>query len=359
MKKTPLYETHIGLNAKIVPFAGWLMPVSYSSIIEEHRYCRTKTAIFDICHMGELRFKGNIAESGLENTFTQSLDSLETGRCAYGFILNDSGGIIDDSVVFKISPAGIMFVVNATRIEEDFKTIGDHIAGAELTDISGETAKIDLQGPLSRKVINDTLGIQLDIGFFRFKDFDIYGENVIISRTGYTGELGYEIFSGIESCKKIWEKLSGDDRVMPAGLGARDILRTEMGYCLYGSDIDEKTTPLEAGLGCFVNFNKDFTGKKALLEQKSRGIRHIRTGLKTLSRRAPRHDHRILFDNTDIGRITSGCFSPSLETGIGIGYVLPEHAEPGTKVTVEDERSRRIDAEITELPFQRKTSLKD
>jgi aminomethyltransferase len=358
MKDTPLIQEHIKLGAKLSPFGGWNMPISYSGIIEEHNNTRKKASLFDISHMGEFLFKGDIHNSGIEQAVTQNINNIYVGRGKYGFILNENGGIIDDLIIFRLEQDEYMLVVNALPTENDFNVIKSRLNTGTLTDISSTTAKLDLQGPLSRDVLKDTINFTEDIRYFSVKHHDYMGEKILISRTGYTGELGYEIYVSNNIAVDLWNTLLSDERVSPAGLGARDILRLEIGYSLYGSDLNADTTPLEARLEFFIDYDKDFTGRNALLKQKTDNLRKIKIAFKTDSRRAPRPHYKILSDGIEVGDVTSGCFSPMLSCGIGMGYVKPGYDNIGTNIEIRDNRSNVISAQIVELPFYKNGSLK-
>jgi aminomethyltransferase len=358
MKETPILNEHKRLNARISPFGEWVMPIFYSGIIEEHKHCREKSCIFDICHMGEFIFTGDIAKSSIETAVTQSVSSIPVGKSKYGFILNENGGIIDDLIIFRLADDKIMLIVNASTIETDFKVLQQQIKNGTLTDSSSQTAKLDIQGPLSRNVIEDILKLNLNLEYFQFSHFDVLGEKILISRTGYTGELGYEIFTSNDIVVELWNKFINDARIKPAGLGARDILRLEVGYSLYGNALDENTTPLEAKLGMFVCFDKNFTGKDALLKEKETGPKKIKIAFKSDSRRTPRRHYKIISNGLEIGEVTSGSFSPSLSCGIGLGYVKPGFDKIGAKIEITDRCSTQIQAEIVNLPFYKGGSLK-
>jgi len=358
LKRTPLFEKHAALKAKLAPFGGWEMPIQYSGIIEEYYQCRNSVALFDTCHMGEFYFKGDTSSSGFENAVTVPVTKLSVGKCRYGFLLNDQGGVIDDLIVYRLSDDEWMIVVNAATYENDFNIIQTRLKNNPVfVNQSEKTAKLDIQGPLSKELVMEKLNPEIGtLGYFQFKKMQVLGKEVLVSRTGYTGEMGFEVYTDGETINQIWDILMKDSRVKPAGLGARDVLRLEMGYSLYGSDLDEKTTPVEADLESFIDYTKDFFGKKALLEQKEKGVQKIKTSFKTLSRRAPRHDYDILKDGKLIGTVTSGTFSPALNSGIGMGYVdAPLSA--GTKIVLKKEKVE-IEAEVTKMPFYLKNSLK-
>ncbi|MDO9513919.1 MAG: glycine cleavage T C-terminal barrel domain-containing protein, partial [Elusimicrobiota bacterium] len=243
-------------------------------------------------------------------------------------------------------------------LENDYEILKKLLRKGELSDISAETAKIDIQGPLSRDVLKEALGLDLGLIYFNFAHFDILGEKAMVSRTGYTGELGYEIFINSSKAVDLWNKLLGDGRVKPAGLGARDILRLEMGYSLYGHDIDEKTTPDEAGLDMFVDYDKEFAGKKALLARKAGGPKKKKIAFKSEGRRSPRAHYRILSGVEDIGEVTSGVFSPSLSCGIGLGFIKAG-SQPAGDIIISDGGRVELKAKITDTPFLKETSLRN
>lgn len=359
LKETPLLERHRSLEALMAPFGGWNMPIQYEGILAEHRACREKAALFDICHMGEFRYEGDIRGGGLEDVFTFSVASIPVGRSRYGFLLNDKGGIVDDLIVFRLAEDEAMIVVNAATAPNDFAVIGSRLSGvARFEDISEATGKLDLQGPLSRDVLLSLLGRDIAaVPYFRFIETTVLGSPAIVSRTGYTGELGYEIFLPAEKTRELWDTLLSYPAVKPAGLGARDLLRLEVGYSLYGNDLDESITPLEAGLDAFVNFEKEFVGKAALLAQKAAGLPRAKVAFKVASRRSPRHFYEIWSGEARIGTVTSGAFSPMLGCGVGIGLVDPAFASPGTALTIRHENIR-MDATACALPFYAGGSLR-
>jgi aminomethyltransferase len=359
LKSTPLLPEHQSLKALIAPFGGWNMPIQYEGIIAEHRWCREKAALFDICHMGEFLYRGDIVAGGLEEVFTFSVKSIPIGRSRYGFLLNERGGVIDDLIVFRLAEDEAMVVVNAATIANDFAVIRSRLkGGAHFTDISAATGKLDLQGPVARDVMVKALGPEIAaIPYFKFIRMDLLGVPAIVSRTGYTGELGYEVFLPAEKVTELWHLLLADERVRPAGLGARDVLRLEVGYSLYGSDIDEKTTPLEAGLAAFVNFDKEFVGKGALLAQQREGLKRVKAAFEVASRRSPRHHYEICFEGEHAGHVTSGVFSPMLGCGIGIGFVRPEVAVIGAPLAIRHDKVC-MEGTVCELPFYKGGSLR-
>lgn len=358
LKSTPLISEHKTLKALIAPFGGWNMPIQYEGIIAEHRWCREKAALFDICHMGELHFRGDIVSSGLEDVFTFSVAGIPVGRSRYGFLLNERGGVIDDLIVFRLAENEAMIVTNAATIAKDFTTISERLKGGEFRDISEATGKLDLQGPLAREILVEAFGAEIvAIPYFKFTRMHLLDVEAIVSRTGYTGELGYEIFLPVEKAVALWRLMLSDERVKPAGLGARDLLRLEMGYSLYGSDIDEDITPLEAGLSGFVNFNKEFIGRDALLKQQREGLTRVRAAFRVGSRRSPRHHYEIWHGETPTGFVTSGAFSPMLGCGIGIGLVKPEAAATEVPITIRH-GSLSMEATVCDMPFYTGGSLR-
>jgi aminomethyltransferase len=357
--ETPLVAEHRQLGALMAPFGGWNMPIQYEGILAEHRWCREQAALFDICHMGEFLFAGDIVASGLEDVFTFSVATIPVGRSRYGFLLNGQGGIIDDLIVFRQADDRVMIVTNAATADNDYAVIKSRLTGGTLDNVSAATAKLDLQGPLAREVITTYLDPAIGtLPYFKFMPTTVLGAPALVSRTGYTGELGYEIFLAADKVVPLWQQLLADDRVKPAGLGARDLLRLEMGYSLYGNDLSEEITPLEAGLTPFVNFATAFVGKEALLQQQQQGLTRTKIAFKVNSRRTPRHDYTILTGDRQVGLVTSGGFSPMLGCGIGLGLVAPQAADLGTTITVTDGKAT-MEATVCDLPFFTKSSLRN
>lgn len=358
LRSTPLCSRHEAIKALMAPFGGWNMPIQYEGIIAEHKWCREQAALFDICHMGEFLYQGDFEAGGLEDVFTFSVKSIPIGRSRYGFLLNEKGGIIDDLIVFRLAEDRAMIVVNAATSDNDFSVIKSRLHGGDFTDISADTGKLDIQGPHSRAVMTAAFGAGIaQLPYFKFTTMEILGCEAIVSRTGYTGELGYEIFLPAAKAGELWDLLLKDGRVRPAGLGARDVLRLEVGYSLYGSDIDESTTPLEADLEGFVNFEKNFVGKEALLRQKQQGVPRKKVAFEVIGRRSPRHHYQLCQEAGSVGSVTSGVFSPMLGCGIGLGYVKPEAAVIGAPLTIQHDRIS-MEATVCQLPFYRGGSLR-
>lgn len=358
LKITPLFDSNVSLGAKMAPFAGWNMPIQYEGIIAETLYTRKAVSCFDICHMGEFFIEGDPKKSNLDYIVSGPINNLAVNSCKYSSILDENGGVIDDLLIYRKDHEEWMIVVNAATIEKDKQHFQKYLSrNARFRDFSKDIGKIDLQGPLSRDVIATIAEQAQQLSYYTFTEAPILGEKNIISRTGYTGELGYEIYASIIKINQIWKTLLLDKRVKPAGLGSRDVLRLEMGYSLYGQDIDEGITPLEAGLEQFIDFSKDFIGKDALLNQKKRGLKRTRIFFKTLSRRTPRHNYKIYSKDKQIGVVTSGTFSPHLEAGIGMGFVQTSMSID-EKILVGDD-NLKIEAVICDKPFVKKTSLKN
>jgi len=356
IKKTPLYDYHIKLNAVMVEFAGFFMPVHYGSILEETKHTRQKISIFDIFHMGEFYIKENPEKSSLDYAITVPVVKMKNGKCKYGFLLNENGTIIDDLIVYRISNDEWMIVVNASNEKIDEETLKKRLSNsAYFENRSNKIMKIDVQGPLSREIIKKIAGEKINnLKYYTFDKFDFMGDRYIISRTGYTGELGYEIYIDAEKTEELWKKLLSFNDVKPAGLGARDILRLEMGYPLYGDELTSETTPLDAGFQKFLDFEKDFAGKKALLNHKQK---YLLCGFIVNGRKTIRHNGKVFINEKEIGYVTSGVFSPHLNCAIGMAYVLKEFALENTEIFLGKEKPE-ISGKIIKPPFLKNTSLK-
>lgn len=321
---TPLTQWHRDNGAKMAPFAGFDMPVQYKGIIIEHKHTREKAGIFDISHMGEFALTGAGAKDALNMVVSHDLDTLDPGKCRYGFLLNESGGINDDLIIYCVAEDEYMLVVNGACRQKDFDHIQSNLPDTVLlTDISDETAKIDIQGPESLAVLNDLMGDKWNhLKYFNHETTDKFGFSMVVSRTGYTGELGYELYLPAEKALEVWEKLAQDERVEAVGLGARDTLRLEIGYPLYGQDLDEEHTPKEAGAGFFLKKESEYIGKSGLGEVKESLIPLVIEGRRT----ARHHDKVLLPSGEETGTITSGSFAPSLGHCIALAYVKAEDA---------------------------------
>lgn len=354
LQKTPLYESHIALGAKIAPFGGWLMPIQYEGILAEHEYTRRVVSLFDICHMGEFLLQGDAISSGLDRIVTQNIVSMPIGSCRYGFMLNESGTVLDDLVVYRRKKDSWMLVVNAATIDRDEENLRKYLSKeSNFENISIKTGKLDVQGPGSQELLKNIFGDEiLKLNYYTFANFTFNKENCLISRTGYTGELGFEIYISAEHVVGLWDFLLKTTNIKPAGLGCRDTLRLEMGYPLYGQDLDLNHTPLAAGFAKFVDFSKDFIGKPALLtEQKNESQEHL-ICFKASSRRAPRHGFAIFDGKNRVGTVTSGSFSPSILVGIGMGYVSGNY-KIGDQLIIKDSNIE-IPVTIVKKPFYTK-----
>lgn len=354
-RHTPLYAVHRRDEARMVPFAGWEMPVQYDGIVAEHLHTRNYASLFDVCHMGEVFVRGPDAVREAGELITRRVDSLRQGRSRYALMLNDQGGILDDLIVFRTGPDEVMLVVNAATRHKDLAWIRAR-TGRDTTveDRSDEMAKIDVQGPRSAPVVENTLHTSLsEVKRFAFKDVDWCGNRVIVSRTGYTGEDGFELFLPPEAAEELWDALLDHSEVRPAGLGARDTLRLEKGLTLYGHDIDETHTPLDAGLDRFVDFEHTFIGRERLIHQKERGVQQRLTGFVCDGRRAAREHFSVQVNGETVGTVTSGAYSPCMKRAIGFCYVRTELAQEGQRVQLTDGRRITLDATLCQPPVYR------
>jgi aminomethyltransferase len=357
MKNTPLTAIHIGLGAKMADFAGYNMPIVYTSILEEHHAVRNAVGMFDVSHMGEFVLKGDRALGLLQKIVSNDVAKLEKGQALYGYLPNDTGGIVDDLLVYHLDDDNYLCVVNAGNIDKDWKWFIKHnTEGAELHNISDKTALLAIQGPKAAEALQPLTDINLtSIPYYRFVRGTFAGiENVIISATGYTGAGGFELYFNAEHAVEVWNKIMEAGQafgIKPVGLGARDTLRLEKGFCLYGNDIDDTTSPLEAGLGWVTKFNKEFIGKDVLLNEKLNGLKQKLVGFEMIDRGIPRHDYKIKNDaGTVIGRVTSGTQSPTLGYGVGLGYVNIALSPVGSEIYI-DIRGKLLKAKVVKLPF--------
>lgn len=364
MKKTPLYQKHIESSGKMVDFANFLMPIQYSSIIGEVKVVRERVGLFDVSHMGEIEIKGSDALNFVNWITTNDVSKLKVWQVQYTTMLYPDGGIVDDLLVYKL-PGSYLLVVNASNQDKDFDWITTNKKGSvDIKNRSEDYFQLALQGPLVMKIISEILKANIkDLPFYWAKEEEIDGCKVIISRTGYTGEDGFEIYGDSNMGGKVWDIVmevgeSIGTVVTPCGLGSRDILRLEMGYCLYGNDITKETTPLEAGLKWLVKMEKtDFIGKEALIKQKEDGITRKFVGMGFKDRAIPRHGYSIFKDGEKLGEVTSGCHSPTLGYPIAMGYIKKPYNKEGTNLEVKI-RDKIIDGRIIGLPFWKNGSLK-
>lgn len=361
MKQTAFTGRHLALGAKMAEFAGFNMPIVYSSIQEEHQAVRNRAGVFDVSHMGEFVLKGAEALPLIQRLTSNDVSKLTDGKAQYSCLTNEKGGIIDDLLVYCLEQGQVyMLVVNAANIEKDWEWISRHnTKGAALHNISDRTCLLAIQGPEATRILQPLTGIDLaGLKYYTFSKGVFAGiDNVLVSATGYTGAGGVEIYfeDAGENASRIWDAVfreGASHGLVPAGLGARDTLRLEMGFCLYGNDLDDTTTPLEAGLGWITKFSKEFTGSALLLAQKEAGVTRKLVGFEMTERGIPRHDYPILDETgSSIGRVTSGTQSPSLSRGIGLGYVETAFCEPGTPFYI-GIRDKRVAARVARVPFE-------
>jgi aminomethyltransferase len=351
MKMTPLHEQHLELGARMGEFGGWDMPIQYAGILQEHHHTRTKASVFDICHMGEFELSGPSAMADLEQLLTCNLRNLAVGQVRYGFMLNDEGGVIDDLTCYRLEADRYMLVVNAATAEADAQWIRGHLSPqTRFADLSPDMAKLDIQGPESRNVLEDVFGCILpDLGYFRAKEFDAPEASCILSRTGYTGERGYEIYLPNEAVVPLWSRMLEHDLADPGGLGARDTLRLEMGYPLYGHELSAERSPVATSRGAFINTDKEFIGKQKVIADLD-NPKDLLVGLEFTSKRAAREGDKIFFEDIEIGEVTSGSVAPSLGVAVAMAFVEPEFADYGRTLNVEI-RGKPFPAEIVDLPF--------
>lgn len=357
LKHIPLESLHEKLGGKMVPFAGYVMPVRYSSDIEEHMTVRKGVGVFDVSHMGEFTIRGPQALDLIQRVTSNDASKLVDGQAQYSCLPNETGGIVDDLIVYKVKDNDYLVVVNASNIEKDWNWISRfNTKGAEMKNISEDICLFAVQGPKAGGVLQKLTKVDLSaIKYYHFAIGELAGTpNVIISNTGYTGAGGFEIYVNKSAAEKVWNAVfeaGKDENIKPIGLGARDTLRLEMGFCLYGNDIDDATSPLEAGLGWITKFTKEFTNSANLKAQKEAGVKRKLVGFRMVDKGIPRHDY-ILRDaaGQEIGKVTSGTMSPLMSIGIGLGYVKAEHATPGSEIFV-DVRGKMLKAMVHKLPL--------
>ncbi|MFC5045675.1 glycine cleavage system aminomethyltransferase GcvT [Aquimarina hainanensis] len=357
MKNTALTETHIALGAKMVPFAGYNMPVSYEGVNIEHETVRNGVGVFDVSHMGEFSIKGPNALELIQKVTSNDASKLVDGKAQYSCLPNDKGGIVDDLIVYRKSEEEYLLVVNASNIEKDWNWISQfNTMGAEMSDLSEEYSLLAIQGPKAAEAMQSLTSVDLtNMKFYTFEVNEFAGvKDIIISATGYTGSGGFEIYCKNKDVKQVWDKVfeaGATYGIKPIGLAARDTLRLEMGYCLYGNDINDTTSPLEAGLGWITKFSKDFVNSEALAKQKEEGVSRKLVAFELDGKGIPRQGYDIVdADGSAIGEVTSGTMSPSLEKGIGLGYVPKSLSAAGSKVNIQI-RKKVVPATVVKLPF--------
>jgi aminomethyltransferase len=362
LKHTPLFELHRQAGARLVEFGGWEMPVQYAGILEEHRAVRERAGLFDVSHMGEFRAEGAQALEFLQSMVPNNVARLQENQALYTQICRPDGGTLDDLLIYQLGEQRYMIVVNAGTTAKDWAWLTDHAtgrSGVTLTDVSAETALLALQGPLAESILQPLTSTPLgSVAYYHCLPGEVAGVSCLISRTGYTGEDGFELYGQAGDAPVLWRALMEAGRpsgLLPAGLGARDTLRLEAGYCLYDHELTEEITPLEAGLGWTVKLLKgtDFIGRAALADEKAQGLRRTLVGIELRERGVPRAGYPILRDGRTIGVITSGTMSPTLGRPIAMGYVPPAESAPGGELVVEI-RGRSVPAIVAPLPFYKR-----
>jgi aminomethyltransferase len=360
LRTTPLHARHRASNARMVPFGGWDMPLEYSGITAEHMAVRTRAGLFDVSHMGEIEIAGKNAAAAVQRILSNDAGALQVGQIQYTGLLTPDGTFLDDMLLYKMAPSHFLLVANASNAAKDFSWINEQVrmvGDAAAVDTSSRYALIALQGPASREVLQPLTGVDLnELRYYWFANGEVASARATISRTGYTGEDGFEIFVPPNMADRVWQALLESGRsveVVPCGLGARDTLRLEAAMRLYGNDIDETTTPLEADLGWIVGWKDDFIGRDRLVEQKQSGVTRKLVGFEMLDRGIARHGHSVMGGDHRAGVVTSGTQTPFLKKAIGMAYVPPEMAAAGSEIDI-DIRGRRSKATIVPLPFYRR-----
>ena len=357
-KRTALYDKHVSLGAKMVPFAGFDMPVQYSGVTEEHFAVREKVGIFDVSHMGQFFVEGDSAKDLLQYVTTNNVDNLEDGKAQYTCLPNGNGGIVDDLIIYKMKDGKYFVVINASNIEKDWNHISKYNEkfGAKLTNVSDEMSLIAIQGPKATEALQKLTDTNLsEIPYYHFTEGTVAGvSDVIISNTGYTGSGGFEIYFKNQDALKLWNDLTEAGQefgLIPCGLASRDTLRLEKGFCLYGNDIDDTTSPLEAGLGWITKFDKDFVDKETFAKQKEEGVSRKLVGFEMQERAIPRHDYLVVdAEGNEIGKVTSGTMSPMKNIGIGLAYVAKPHFKIGSDIFIQI-RNKNVPAKVVKTPF--------
>jgi len=357
MKETALTHKHIALGAKMVPFAGYNMPVQYEGVNAEHETVRNGVGVFDVSHMGEFLLKGPNALALIQKVCSNDASVLFDGKAQYSCLPNGKGGIVDDLIIYRISEEAYFIVVNASNIEKDWNWISQHNdLGVEMQNLSDDYSLLAIQGPKAAEAMQSLTSVDLaNMTYYTFQYGTFAGiENVMISATGYTGSGGFEVYVKNQDAEKLWDAVfeaGAAFGIKPIGLAARDTLRLEMGFCLYGNDIDDTTSPLEAGLGWITKFTKDFTDAEFLKNQKETGLSRKLVAFEMIDRGIPRHDYPIQDANRNIiGKVTSGTMSPSMKVGIGLGYVSIENTALDQEIFIEI-REKGVKAKVVKLPF--------
>ena len=358
LKTTPLLDLHKELGAKLVPFAGWNMPIQFAGVLSEHTCVRERVGLFDVSHMGEIEVKGKDAKKFLQFLLSNNVEKMFDGSILYSLMCYETGGVVDDLLAYRFSENHYFLCVNASNSDKDYDWIARHASSfnVNIKNISSETSQLALQGPDAKNVLQSLCDISLDdLSYYNFRKGMVNNVESLISRTGYTGEDGFELYLSPEKVSEVFRSLMEQGRsygIQPIGLGARDTLRIEMGYPLYGNEIDNNPTPLDAGLGWVIKFDKgEFLGRGSLLKQKEQGSpRRKLVGLKLLTRGVPRAHYQVFKNGESVGEVTSGTFSPTLNTGVGLCYVSSEYSDIGNHLDVKI-RDQLVATEVIQLPF--------
>ncbi len=362
MQRTPLYDRHLKLRARMVDFGGWEMPVQYTTVIDEHRATREAAGLFDTCHMGEIDIKGPGSYAFLQRVLSRDLAGMTDGRMRLSLLTDHRGGIIDDLTVYRLGDHSYRLVTNAVTRNKDLIWLRrvvqqEGFSGVEITDVTARTGKLDLQGPHSAKILQSLVADSLSgLKFYNFVETEILGLGAVVSRSGYTGEDGFEVYVPSEAVGEVWDKIleaGAPLGLKPAGLGARDTLRLEAGMMLYGNEINESVTPFEVVYGWATDLKKDFIGSEALRKQKEQGIRRKLTGFELTGRGIARHGYAVFKNGRVVGEVTSGTFSPTLQKAVGMAFVPFEYSEPGTQVDIQI-RDNLAEARVVPLPFYKR-----
>ncbi len=362
MKKTPLYDRHVALGARVIDFGGWAMPVQYTNVIEEHKATRERAGLFDICHMGEIEIRGHQALELLQWVLSRNIEGQNVGQIKLSVMTDEQGGIIDDLTVYRLGKDHYMVVTNAGTKDKDLAWIVNKrnekgLSEAHVTDISDRTGKLDLQGPLSHKILQQIIAEDLTgLKYYHVMNTTILNAPALVSRSGYTGEDGFEIYADSRKIGDIWDKLleiGVDDGLKPVGLGARDTLRLEAGMMLYGNDMDETITPLEVVYGWVTDLEKDFMGSAALRRLNQDGLTRKLVGFEMEDRGIARHGYKVFIEEKEVGEVTSGTFTPTLQKAIGLAFVPVSYSEPGTEISIRI-RDHHVKARIVKLPFYKR-----
>ena len=358
LKTTPLLDLHKELGAKLVPFAGWNMPIQFAGVLSEHTCVRERVGLFDVSHMGEIEVKGKDAKNFLQFLLSNNVEKMFDGSILYSLMCYETGGVVDDLLAYRFSENHYFLCVNASNSDKDYDWIARHASSfnVNIKNTSSETSQLALQGPDAKNVLQSLCDISLDdLSYYNFRKGMVNNVESLISRTGYTGEDGFELYLSPEKVSEVFRSLMEQGRsygIQPIGLGARDTLRIEMGYPLYGNEIDNNPTPLDAGLGWVIKFDKgEFLGRGSLLKQKEQGSpRRKLVGLKLLTRGVPRAHYQVFKNGESVGEVTSGTFSPTLNTGVGLCYVSSEYSDVGNHLDVKI-RDQLVATEVIQLPF--------